>query len=98
MESRNAELIGYVHDKQLELFREKPDEENEDIITPEMLEDVKELNPDEYEMGKILADTRDDLEQIADFLEELKNLNPANDDKLKALVKLLKTDPVLSTA
>jgi superfamily II DNA/RNA helicase len=47
-------------------------------------------------MDKILADARDDLEQIADFLEELKRFKPANDDKLKALVKLLKTDPILS--
>jgi len=94
--ARNAELISYVHKKQLDLLPEKPDEDAEDIITPEMLDDAEELEPDKYEMSNILADTRDDLEQIADFLEELKKFKPANDDKLKALVKILKTDPVVS--
>ncbi|MDO9334753.1 MAG: helicase-related protein [Dehalococcoidales bacterium] len=94
--ARNGDLIGYVQEKQLELLPEKPDEDAEDIITSEMLEDTEELEPDKYHMDKILADTRDDLEQIADFLKELKQFQPANDDKLKALVKLLKTDPVLS--
>ncbi|MDO8578012.1 MAG: helicase-related protein [Dehalococcoidales bacterium] len=94
---RNADLIGYVQAKQLEMFDEEPDEENEDIISPEMLEAVKELeNPEEYKIGEILSDTRDDLEQIADFLKELKQFKPANDDKLKALIKILKTDPVVS--
>ena len=32
---------------------------------------------------------------VADFLEELQKFKPEHDDKLKALVKLLKTDPVL---
>ena len=96
---RNADLIGYVHAKQLEMFDEEPDEENEDIITPEMLEAfiIEDFNPQDYQMDKIMADTRDDLEQIADFLKELQKFQPSNDDKLKALVKLLKTDPVLST-
>ena len=94
---RNAELIDYVRTKQRELYDEEPDEENEDIITQEMLNAVKDIvDRENYEMGKILADTRDDLEQIADFLEELKKFKPANDDKLKALVKILKTDPVVS--
>ena len=93
---RNADLIGYVHAKQLEMFDEEPTEDNEDIITPEMLGNVKDINPAEYHMDKILADTRDDLEQIADFLEELKKFKSTNDDKLKALAKLLNNDPVLS--
>ena len=96
---RNADLIGYVHAKQLEMFNEEPDEENEDIVTPEMLDGFKieDFNPPDYQMDKIMADTRDDLEQIADFLKELQKFQPSNDDKLKALVKLLKNDPVLST-
>ena len=35
-----------------------------------------------------------DLEQIADFLKELEKFKPTQDEKLKALVKLLKSDPV----
>ena len=93
---RNKELIDYVHDKQLELFPEDSDEEaDEDIVTEEMLEDVKELDRDKYDVGAIINETLDDLNQVADFLNELRQFEPKHDDKLKALVKLLKTDPVL---
>ncbi len=40
-------------------------------------------------------ETLDDLTQVADFLNELRKLQSKHDDKLQALVKLLKTDPVL---
>jgi superfamily II DNA or RNA helicase len=93
--ARRAELIVYVQEQQREFLPEKPDEDSEDIITPEWLEGAEELDPQQYEMNDILQDTRDDLEQIADFLEELKKFRAINDDKLKALVKLLKEDPAL---
>ena len=95
-QARNAELIGYVQAKQLEMFDQTPDEENEDIIPLEMLEGLKELSREEYRVGEILNETRDDLDQLVMFLEELKKFKSTNDDKLKALVKLLKNDPVLS--
>ncbi len=44
----------------------------------------------------MLDETYDDLDQIIEFLHELRKLDPKKDDKLKALTKLLKTDPVLS--
>jgi len=94
--AQHADLIGYVKERQLELFEEPvEDEENEDIITPEMLEDVVELSRDEYKIDEILAETFLDLDQIAIFLEELKKFKPQHDDKLKALVKLLTSDPIL---
>lgn len=95
--AQHAELIGYVKAKQLALFGdEEPDEENEDIITPEMLEDIEELKPEEYDIAQIVNETYLDMDEITRFLEELKKFKPANDDKLKALIKLLKTDEVLS--
>lgn len=93
--AQNAELIGYVQAKQLELFPEKPDEENEDIVTPEMLGDVEELSRDGYKVGEILEETYLDMNEVVDFLNELKKFKPIHDDKLKALIKLLKTDPIL---
>jgi len=94
--AQNAELIGYVRAKQLELFEQEPDEENEDIITPEMLEDVEELSEEEYDIVQITNETYLDMDEIVRFLGELKKFKSANDDKLKALIKLLKTDPVLA--
>jgi superfamily II DNA or RNA helicase len=93
---RNQDLIGYVHEKQLELFPEDSDDEaDEDIVSEEMLEAVEELDRDKYDVGEIIRETLDDLAQVADFLNELRKFEPKHDDKLKALVKLLKSDPVL---
>jgi superfamily II DNA or RNA helicase len=94
--AQNAELIGYVQAKHLELFEQEPDEENEDIITPEMLEDIEELSEAEYDIAQIINETYLDMDEIVRFLEELRKFKSINDDKLKALIKLLKTDPVLA--
>ena len=53
-----------------------------------MLEDVEELSRDEYDVGEILSETFLDLDQIADFLDELKKFKPTHDDKLSALKTL----------
>jgi len=93
---QHAELIADVQAKQRELFDQKPDEENEDIVTPEMLADIELLPRSEYNVDEIIQETYLDMDEIIRFLEELKQFKPVNDDKLKALAKLLKTDPVLS--
>lgn len=94
--AQHADMIDYIKKCQHELSEEyEESEENEDIITPEMLEDVVELSHDEYKVDEILAETFLDLEQVADFLEELKKLKPEHDDKLKTLINLLQSDPVL---
>lgn len=95
-QQQNAELIGYVHERQLELFGDEAEEDaDDDLVTPEMLEAVERLGRDQYNVHQILEDTRDDLNQLADFLNELQKFQPEHDDKLKALIKLLKTDPVM---
>ncbi|HZW96647.1 MAG TPA: hypothetical protein VFF64_27130 [Candidatus Eremiobacteraceae bacterium] len=43
----------------------------------------------------MIDETIEDLHTIAAFLQELQKLKAQNDDKLKALIKLLKGDPVL---
>lgn len=94
--NKYADLIGYCRDRQLELFGGAPgDEQDEDIVTDEMLEDVEELNRDEYKVGEIIDEAIDDLHTIADFLQELQKFKAEHDDKLKALIKLLNSDSVL---
>ncbi|MEW6034364.1 MAG: helicase-related protein [Chloroflexota bacterium] len=90
-----GEIISHVQKKQLELFPEKLDEENEDVVSPEMLDDIEELSRDEYKVEEIIEETYLDMDGIIEFVKELKKFKPAQDDKLKALIKLLKTDPVL---
>jgi superfamily II DNA/RNA helicase len=93
---KHFELISYVHEHQHELFGEQEeDDADEDIVNEEMLEAVEYLKRDEYKVEEILDDTYDDLDQICDFLYELRKFKSAHDDKLKAIVRLLKSDPIL---
>jgi superfamily II DNA or RNA helicase len=100
--SQHSERTGFILQDQIRMFDDQlvlgdqPNKELlEDLVTEEMLEDVEELSRDEYKVEEILAETFLDLDQIIEFLDELKKFKPSNDDKLKALVKLLKSDPVL---
>jgi superfamily II DNA or RNA helicase len=94
---KHADMIGYVYERQKEFAFDDGDEEDadEDLITPEMLEDIRGLDREEYNVHQILEDTREDLNQITEFLDELKKLKPQHDDKLNALKKLLKSDAVM---
>lgn len=95
-EAQHSKLIGYVKEHQREFFEDEEDVfEKDDVITPEMLEEIEELKRDEYKVEEILAETFLDLDQVAEFLEELQKFEPKHDDKLQAFIKLLKTEPVL---
>ncbi|MCH7719405.1 MAG: SWF/SNF helicase family protein, partial [Planctomycetes bacterium] len=94
---QHKNLIGYVREHQRELFgdEDEPDAD-EDIVPPEMLEAVERLPRDEYRVGDIIDETILDLNQLATFLTELEKFKPSQDKKLRALVRLLKNDPVLN--
>jgi len=93
---QNADLIGYVTEHQTELWGdEEADETMEDLVTEEMLEDVEYLDSAEYRVDEMLDETYLDLDQVVRFLEELGRFKPQHDDKLKALLKMLKSDPVM---
>lgn len=95
---RHADMIGYVHAHQMELFGgEDNDEADDDLVPEEMLAEVDLLKRSEYDVPAILGETMQDLDQIAAFIDQLRKFKPSNDDKLKSLVKLLKTDKVLSS-
>lgn len=93
---RHKKLTGYLLEHQGELFGgESEDEAEEDIVTDEMREAVEKLERDDFDVNAIIDETLQDLEQLASFLNELADFRPEQDKKLLALVKLLKTDPVL---
>ena len=69
------------------------DEDSEDdILTRELLEAAEELPPKKYKIKDMLKASHGDLHQLTDFIDETRGLNPRHDDKLKELVKLLKTE------
>lgn len=95
---RHAELIDYIREHQLEFWPDEAEEDEvEDFLDEDALAGVKALDPDKYRLDDLFSDILDDLEQLADFLEELQTIEPKNDDKLQALIKLLTTDPVLKS-
>ncbi|OGO50156.1 MAG: hypothetical protein A2148_10855 [Chloroflexi bacterium RBG_16_68_14] len=77
---------------------EDDDEADEDwnIVADELLDDIPELSRDLYDVPGILEKTYRDLDEIARFLEQMQALTPAQDDKLKTLLSLLKDDRLLS--
>ena len=93
---KHGTLINYSQSHNHELW---PDEANEDQVEEFLTEDhlaaVEQLDADLYRVDEIIDDTFDDLDQLAEFLNLLSEAKPERDDKLKALIKLLKNDPVL---
>ena len=92
----NAEVIAYRPAEQLGLLSDGLDEDDEadleeDIIPPELLENVEELPRDDYDVPAILKEVFSDLDQIARFLSFTRAFRPAQDDKLKKVIRLLGT-------
>ena len=100
---RHAEVIGYRPERQLALDldghtggdgsdQESGEEDaDEDVVPPELLEAVSELSRDEYDVPQILDATFADLDEIVRFIDVVRRFKPAQDDKLKKLVRLLRT-------
>jgi superfamily II DNA or RNA helicase len=89
---QNAEVLNYVAHRQFELWEDDDIEDaDEDIIPDEFLESVERLGRDKYEVVEMMQETFLDLDQIVSFLEEAKKFKPRHDDKLKKLVRLLKS-------
>ncbi|HEX2865015.1 MAG TPA: helicase-related protein, partial [Deinococcales bacterium] len=80
--TRHQDLLEYARERQQEI--NGLDEEDDDPI-----EDAEPLDPNRYDIARILQATYEDLDQVSEFLRETRRFKPANDDKLQALVKLL---------
>lgn len=94
--TKHADLIGYVQMHQNELFPSDAEEDEvEPLLTEEMLANVEKLDPEQYDVTRLMDDSLDDLEQLAEFIGLVQQVTPAKDDKLQALIRLLKTHKVL---
>ena len=80
----------------MELWPDEADEDQvEEFLSEDLLNSIERLDPTQFSVSEILDDVFDDLNQLAEFLELVSAVSPERDDKLKALIKLLKSDPVL---
>lgn len=93
---QKREILDYVQLSFAQVTGDEP-AEDEELISEEDLAAIDALSPDEFAVDEILQESYFDLDQIVDFLVELRKFEPKHDDKLRALIKLLKTDPVLKT-
>jgi hypothetical protein len=103
-EKKRLERWKNQHDELLGRIKQhrNGDEESEDLdddtaIPIEILEKIKILKRSECDVDTILDETYLDLDQIITFLNDLNDFSAATDDKVQALIKLLKEDPLLST-
>lgn len=87
--AQNAAIIEFTKSRQLELWGDDNDD-NEDLVTPELLESIPELDPSEYNVDEMLSESYLDLDQITKFITECRKFKPKNDDKLQNLIELLK--------
>jgi superfamily II DNA or RNA helicase/HKD family nuclease len=89
-------LINYTQSHNHEFWPDDAEEDQvEQFLTEDHLAAVEQLDADLYRIDEIINDTYDDLDQLAEFLNLLSEAKPEKDDKLKALIKLLKNDAVL---
>ena len=88
--TQNAEILGYVAQREFDFFGEGNDEsEDDDIVPPEMLDSVERLDRNEYDVEEMISETFLDLDQIVQFLDEARKFKPIHDDKLRKLIRLL---------
>jgi superfamily II DNA or RNA helicase len=89
----HSEILGYTRQKQLDLWGDEKDseEEDEDIVPEELKAKIQKLDRAEYKVEEMIAETYRDLSQIVKFLEEARKFQPNHDDKLQKLIQLLKS-------
>ena len=93
---QHAAALGFRPEVQLGLHLDgtgeaDEDDADEDVIPPELLEAVIELSRGDYDVAAILDKTFEDLDEIARFLDAASRLTPEQDDKVRKLVRLLRT-------
>ena len=86
---RNEEILDHLTTRRAEINEEDESEESElgDIFADQF----KALSRDDYDVDQIFDETYADLDQVVDFLRELKNFEPSHDNKLASLIKLLRS-------
>ncbi|WP_038077969.1 helicase-related protein [Treponema primitia] len=71
------------------------EEELEDDLPDYVWDTEENLNINDFDIPVIIQDTLWDLEVLADFLEDLMGIAPANDDKINTLKSILSNDEKL---
>ena len=92
---QHEDRLKRIKDRRLGL--EDEEDLDEDVIPEEIRNKWEPLPEDEFDITEIVSDTLLDMDQLADFLEDIKGLNASHDDKVQKLIHLMQTDPDLKT-
>jgi hypothetical protein len=87
--AQNEDILNHTSQKQQDMWGDE--EEDQELIPQELLDKAEEekLSRDEYKVDEIIDETFLDLNQLIKFLEETRKFKPAQDDKLKKLLRML---------
>lgn len=77
------------------VYTAEEEDQGEDIIPEEFKKKIEPLDERQYNVTEMVMETVLDMDQLARFLEELADFEPANDDKVQALIDLLESDSLL---
>lgn len=72
------------------------EDDQDELLDEDLLDSIEKLDRKEYDVHTMLEETKADLDVVAMLLDELRGFKPKQDVKLQSLIKLLKSDPVLS--
>jgi hypothetical protein len=90
--AQNVSVLEYITKRRSAFWAEEgEDPEEEDIVPEEMLAAVDKLDRADYDVPEMINETFLDLAEITRFLEETQQFQPRHDDKLKKLIRLLKS-------
>ena len=99
--NRNSEMLAKYDVKQRELFPDdqKANEDRADLVLNALGgasgAAIEKLDRKEFNVDKMVRETLSDLQTLTDVLSEALKVEPAKDQKLQALIKLLTEDPKL---
>ncbi len=95
---RNAPLLDRISVHLVERGLRDLDEDDweEDIVPEEFKRRVEKLDEGEYQVAAMVIDALRDMDQLAEFITAVDRFEPAKDDKLQSLLKILREDSVLS--
>ena len=96
-QDQHADLLERIETHHRERGLKDIDEEDaeEDLIPDAFKKKIEKLDAREFNVAAMVMDTLLDMDQLAEFLDELRDFDPAADDKLQTLIELLTTDPIL---
>lgn len=89
--AQNATILSDSRRRQLDVREDDEEEADEDVVPPEFLNAIEKLDRGEYDVSEMMQETFLDLDQIVNFLEEVRQFEPRHDDKLQKLIRLLRS-------